>query len=57
MPFPPSVVNGFVQISADKTLALGYVSMAQDSISLRQSNTAYSQKKCYPALACASLDA
>jgi len=43
MPFSPSVVNGFVQISADETVALGYVSMAQDSISFGLVNTAYSQ--------------
>ena len=45
MPFSPSVVNGFVQISADETLALGYVSMAQDSTSISLANTAYSQEK------------
>ena len=45
MPFSPSVVNGFVQISAGQTVALDYVSMAQDSISFMQSNTAYSQEK------------
>jgi len=45
MPFSPSVVNGFVQISADETEALGYVSMAQDSISFGLVNTAYSQEK------------
>ncbi|MBN1084656.1 hypothetical protein VRB95_18110 [Erwinia aphidicola] len=45
MPFSPSVVNGFVQISADETMALGYVSMAQDSISFGMANTAQSQEK------------
>ncbi len=45
MPFSPSVVNGFVQISAGQTVALDYVSMAQDSISFGLANTAYSQEK------------
>ncbi|CBA22714.1 hypothetical protein EHW99_0661 [Erwinia amylovora] len=40
MPFSPSVVNGFVQISAGEAKALGYVSMAQDSISFGPANTA-----------------
>ncbi len=49
MPFSPSVVNGFVQISAGLTMALDYVSMAQDSTSFIQSNTAYSQEKYHTA--------
>jgi len=40
------VVNGFVQISVAKKTTLGYVSMAQDSISFMPMNTAYSQDKC-----------
>jgi len=41
------VVNGFVQISAAETTTPGYVSMAQDSTSFMQMNTAYSQEKWY----------
>ncbi|MCS3608024.1 hypothetical protein M2386_002989 [Erwinia rhapontici] len=50
MPFSPSVVNGFVQISAGQTVALDYVSMAQDSTSFIQANTAYSEEKYHTTL-------